>query len=106
MFNTMKNLLIKITAFTALAVTFQAQAAFAGEQGEAVKKTKYFLKWDTDGDQKLNLEEFTAMTRKQFENKGNDGWEEAAKKRFKNKDADQDGYISFEEQFEGMKMAK
>ena len=72
---------------------------------EAAKKTRYFLKWDQDGDQKLNPAEFTEMTRTQFEKKGMDGYEEAAQKRFKNKDADKDGFVTFEEQFDGMKMA-
>jgi len=102
----MKHLLIKLTVIAALVFSLQANTALAGEKSEAAKKTKVFLKWDQDGDQKLNKAEFTEMTKAQFESKGKDGWEEAAAKRFKNKDADGDGYVTFEEMHEGMKMAK
>ena len=101
----MKHLLIKLTVIIALFVSLQANTALAGEKSEAAKKTKVFLKWDQDGDQKLNQAEFTQMTKTQFENKGKDGWEEAAAKRFKNKDANSDGFVTFEEMYEGMKMA-
>ena len=106
MFNNMKNLLIKISVVTALLVSFQAHTAVAKDMSEAAKKTRYFLKWDQDGDQKLNSTEYAEMVKVQFENKGNDGWEEAARKRFKRKDANKDGLVTFEEQFEGMQMAQ
>lgn len=54
-------------------------------------------KWDADKDGKISKEEFTAMTKAQFESKGKEGYEAEAEKRFKNRDADGDGVLSAEE---------
>jgi len=58
---------------------------------------KLFKKWDADGSGGMSLEEFTAMTKFQFEKKGKEGGEEEAAKRFEFKDANGDGSLTVEE---------
>lgn len=67
------------------------------------KRKAYFDKWDADADGQLNSTEFTAMVTAQFAKKGKEGAEAEAEKRFKRKDADGDGFISFDEFNQGKK---
>ena len=69
---------------------------FAGDADDA-KRQSYFNKWDADGDGQLNSIEFTAMVTAQFAKKNKPGAETEAEKRFNHKDADEDGFISFDE---------
>ena len=97
----------KNTTLTTLLILASATLAFAGNKmdpgdteltpKELKGKSNYFLKFDADGDQQLNLEEYTEMVRTQFENSGKTGHEEEAAKRFARRDLDGDGYISFAE---------
>jgi hypothetical protein len=64
---------------------------------EFEKKKAYLSKYDQDGDVRLSKEEYLGMTRAEFEKQGKSGHEEESAKRFKNKDADGDGYITVEE---------
>ena len=83
---------IVLTLFTSLGTAADLS------QEELVRKSKYFLKWDADGDQKLNLEEFTEMTRAQFERNGkSDDPVAEARKRFKRKDINQDAMVDWAE---------
>lgn len=100
MSNIMKKHTLHLTALVALTALFSS-SVYAGEkmdQKELDRKAKYFLKWDADGDKQLNKDEYTEMTRVQFEKKDKPGYEEEAAKRFKRKDADGDGFVTFEEQ--------
>ncbi|NDV63209.1 hypothetical protein G0Q06_12155 [Puniceicoccales bacterium CK1056] len=103
----MKKYPIKITVITLLGSLFALSIASAeyswankkwGELSDVEKKAKVFLKWDTDGDSQLNKAEYTEMTRVQFEKNGKEGYQKAAEKRFQNKDTNEDGFVSFEEQ--------
>lgn len=103
----MKNHPITISTVILLGSLFCFNAATAeyswadkkwGELSESERKAKVFLKWDVNGDNQLDKTEFTEMTKAQFEKNGKDGYMKAAEKRFKNKDADGDGFVSFEEQ--------
>jgi Ca2+-binding EF-hand superfamily protein len=97
----MKRSIIKILTLTIASGLFVAPLFGDTQQDpkEAERKAKTFLKFDVDGDKMLNEEEFTAMTKSWFEKSGKDGYEKAAKRRFKNKDVDGDGFVSFKEQF-------
>jgi Ca2+-binding EF-hand superfamily protein len=76
----------------------ETAAAPAAASSEIPANTqKYFAKWDADGDGKMSLEEFTAMTKVQFEKKGKDGYEAEAAKRFEYKDENGDGSLTLEE---------
>jgi len=76
----------------------EAAAAPAAAQAEVPANIqKLFKKWDADGDGKISLEEFTAMTKAQFEKNGKEGYEEQAAKRFEYKDVDGDGSLTLEE---------
>lgn len=76
----------------------EAAAAPAAASSEIPANTqKYFAKWDADGDGKMTLEEFTAMTKVQFEKNGKEGYEAEAAKRFEFKDMDGDGSLTLEE---------
>lgn len=63
----------------------------------SAEPAKQFKKWDTDKDGKMSQEEYTAMTKAQYEKKGKEGYEADSKKRFENKDADKDGSLTLEE---------
>jgi hypothetical protein len=65
------------------------------------KKQAYFFKFDTNGDKALSKEEFVEMTRTQFEKSKKDGYQKAGEFRFKNKDANKDNKLTFEEWFAG-----
>lgn len=72
----------------------------SAEDARATKrKANSFLKFDADGDQQLDSKEYEAMIKSWFEQKGKTGYEKAAKTRFKNKDVDGNGFVSFKEQF-------
>lgn len=58
---------------------------------------KLYKKWDADGDGKMSLEEYTAMTKVQFEKSGKEGYEAEATKRFEYKDENGDGSLTLEE---------
>ena len=86
----MKRQLISMLILTALsATTF----------GQTQKQSARFLKFDTDGDGKLNLVEYTAMVKLEFEKNDKVGYEEEAAKRFKNRDTNGDGFLTQEEFF-------
>jgi Ca2+-binding EF-hand superfamily protein len=97
----MKNTLPKLLV-AALLSCLLLNTSIAGEKSdkakEAERKSKVFLKWDEDGDKQLNEDEFTKMNLTWMEKNGQDGGEAEAKKRFKRKDADGDGFVTFEEQ--------
>ena len=91
--------LIAITLMGSLLVTpLMAGKADADKKG-AERKAKTFMKWDEDGDQKLSNEEFNKMHTSWMENNGKEATERELNNRFKNKDADGDGFVTFEEQF-------
>jgi Ca2+-binding EF-hand superfamily protein len=76
----------------------ETAAAPAAAQSEIPANIqKLFAKWDADGDGKMSLEEFTAMTKAQFEKNGKEGYEEQAVKRFEYKDENGDGSLTLEE---------
>jgi Ca2+-binding EF-hand superfamily protein len=91
-------LLGSLFCFNAATAEYSWQSKKWGELSKDEKKAKTFLKWDADGDAKLNKAEYTEMTKAQFEKNGKDGYAEAAEKRFGNKDTNEDGFVSFEEQ--------
>ena len=79
-----------------IAMVGLSPVALAGD-ADTEKRQAYFNKWDADGDGQLNITEFTAMVTAQFAKKGKQDAETEAEKRFKRKDTDGDGFISFDE---------
>ncbi|MEX0331898.1 MAG: hypothetical protein AB3N64_10785 [Puniceicoccaceae bacterium] len=75
------------------------------DQKAAERKAKTFLKWDEDGDQQLNKEEFCKMHTSWMEKSGKEAKQKELDNRFKNKDANGDGQVTFEEHF-GMPLPK
>ena len=67
------------------------------------KKQAYFSKFDVDTDGQLNIAEYTEMVKKQFANKNKEGAEDEAIKRFRNKDLNGDGVLTFDEFAQGQK---
>ncbi len=65
---------------------------------EVQKKTDYIRRFDKDGDGKLNLAEYTEMTRTQLAEQNNaSDYKTIAAERFKDTDADNDGSVTPEE---------
>lgn len=81
---------------SALVVLMGVSAVYA-EFTELQKKQSYIRKFDVDADGKLNLAEFTELTRVEFEKKKLEGYQEIAQKRFKQKDENKDGFLTAEE---------
>lgn len=82
----------------ALLGSFLSTPLMAG-QAEAEQKAKTFLKWDEDGDKQLNKDEFCKMNASWMEKSGKEVKQKELDNRFKRKDADGDGFVTFEEQF-------
>lgn len=80
-----------------LEATPEAEAPAAAQVEVPENIQKQYKKWDADGDGNMSLEEFTEMTKTQFEKNGKEGYEEQSVKRFEFKDADGDGSLTVEE---------
>ena len=89
------NSMIKSTTTTKATSASKKKAVEIIEVPENIQKQ--YKKWDADGDGNMSLEEFTEMTKTQFEKNGKEGYEEQSVKRFEFKDADGDGSLTVEE---------
>ena len=96
--NTTNKILTVILLTGLLASPLLAGKANA-DQKATQRKAKTFLKWDEDGDKQLNKDEFCKMHTSWMESNGKEVRQKELDNRFKNKDANGDGMVTFEEHF-------